>query len=130
MAGVAVTPVVGVEVLDLPEDHPGFSDSGYRARRAAIGESCASYVPGGSIPDVHYTAEEDEVWRIVSTELAAKHRQFACARVPRGRRPAGPARGSGPPAVGGGRAAAHADRIPFAPGRGACADEAVLWRPG
>jgi phenylalanine-4-hydroxylase len=69
---------VGAEVLYLPEDHPGFSDSDYRARRAAIGESCASYVPGGPIPDVHYTAEEDEVWRIVSTELAAKHRRFAC----------------------------------------------------
>jgi len=67
-----------VEVLDLPEDHPGFSDSEYRDRRAAIGESCASWVPGGRIPDVHYTAEEDEVWHLVSTELAAKHRQLAC----------------------------------------------------
>jgi phenylalanine-4-hydroxylase len=74
---MAITPV-SAEVLDLPVDHPGFSDSEYRARRAAIGESCASYVRGGPIPDVHYTAEEDEVWRVVSTELAAKHRQFAC----------------------------------------------------
>ena len=65
--------------LHLPEDHPGFSDQDYRTRRAAIAEACASYEPGGPIPDVHYTAEEDEVWHIVSTELAAKHRRYACS---------------------------------------------------
>ncbi len=65
--------------LHLPEDHPGFSDQDYRRRRAAIAEACASYEPGGRIPDVHYTPEEDEVWRIVSTELAAKHRRYACS---------------------------------------------------
>lgn len=64
--------------LQLPADHPGFSDVEYRTRRAAIADACASYVPGGSIPDVHYTAEEDEVWRVVSSELAAKHERFAC----------------------------------------------------
>jgi len=64
--------------LHLPADHPGFSDREYRARRAAIADACASYVPGGAIPDVHYTPEEDEVWRLVSTELGAKHRRFAC----------------------------------------------------
>lgn len=65
--------------LHLPEDHPGFSDQDYRRRRAAIAEACAAYEPGGVIPDVHYTPEEDEVWRIVSSELAAKHRRYACA---------------------------------------------------
>jgi phenylalanine-4-hydroxylase len=65
--------------LHLPEDHPGFSDEEYRRRRAAIAEACASYEPGEPIPDVHYTTEEDEVWRIVSTELAAKHSRYACA---------------------------------------------------
>ncbi len=79
---MAVLPAQGLtrtSELHLPEDHPGFSDQDYRRRRAAIAEGCASYVPGGPIPDVHYTAEEDEVWRIVSTELAAKHRRYACA---------------------------------------------------
>jgi phenylalanine-4-hydroxylase len=66
------------EDLHLPEDHPGFSDSDYRARRAAIADACASYRPGGKIPDVHYTEEEDEVWRLVSGELARKHERFAC----------------------------------------------------
>ena len=65
--------------LHLPEDHPGFSDLAYRQRRAAIADACAAYEPGGPIPDVHYTEEEDEVWRLVSTELGALHRTFACA---------------------------------------------------
>lgn len=69
---------LGHRNLELPEDHPGFSDQEYRARRAAIARSCASYEPGDPIPDVVYTAEEDEVWRLVSTELAVKHGRYAC----------------------------------------------------
>lgn len=63
----------------LPDDHPGFSDQEYRQRRGAIAEACAAYERDGPIPNVHYTPEEDEVWRLVSTELAAKHRSYACA---------------------------------------------------
>jgi phenylalanine-4-hydroxylase len=73
---MAVTPV-SVEVLHLPEDHPGFSDAAYRGRRAAIAESCAGYVPGDRIPDVRYTPEEDEVWRLVSGELSELHQMYA-----------------------------------------------------
>jgi phenylalanine-4-hydroxylase len=65
--------------FELPRDHPGFSDPAYRARRARIAEVGAAYRRGDPIPDVTYTAEEDEVWRIVSTELAGKHRKYACA---------------------------------------------------
>jgi phenylalanine-4-hydroxylase len=65
--------------LELPTDHPGFSDSDYRERRAAIAGVGRAYRPGETIPDVTYTAEEDEVWRIVSSELAAKHRALASA---------------------------------------------------
>ncbi len=75
---MAVAPTHDAD-LHLPEDHPGFSDQDYRRRRAAIAAACASYEPGGPIPDVHYTRDEDEVWHIVSTELAAKHRLYACA---------------------------------------------------
>lgn len=64
--------------FELPEDHPGFSDPDYRARRAAIAEVGAAYHPGDPIPDVVYTPEEDEVWRVVSAELAAKHQRYAC----------------------------------------------------
>jgi len=62
----------------LPEDHPGFSDTAYLSRRGDIAEACASYLPGAPIPNVHYTAEEDEVWNVVSTELGAKHQRYAC----------------------------------------------------
>ena len=65
--------------LELPADHPGFSDPDYRARRAAIAEVGARHRPGEPIPDVTYTPEEDDVWRVVSTELAEKHRRYACA---------------------------------------------------
>src|SRR5580704_8747812 len=68
----------GPPVLELPADHPGVSDVEYRARRAAITEAAAAYRPPDPIPVVHYTAEEDEVWRIVSSELATKHRRYAC----------------------------------------------------
>lgn len=64
--------------FELPRDHPGFSDPDYRARRARIAEVAAAYHRGDPIPDVTYTPEEDEVWRIVSTELAGKHRKYAC----------------------------------------------------
>jgi phenylalanine-4-hydroxylase len=64
--------------VTLPEDHPGFSDPAYRARRARIAEVGAAYRRGDPIPDVTYSAEEDAVWRVVSTELAGKHRKYAC----------------------------------------------------
>ncbi len=64
--------------FELPEDHPGVSDPAYRARRARIAQVGAAYRRGDPIPDVTYSAEEDEVWRVVSAELAAKHRKYAC----------------------------------------------------
>jgi phenylalanine-4-hydroxylase len=62
----------------LPPDHPGVHDEAYRARRAAIAAVGERYQPGGPIEDVEYTAEEDHVWQVVSTELAAKHARYAC----------------------------------------------------
>jgi phenylalanine-4-hydroxylase len=68
----------GVATFALPPDHPGVHDPAYRARRAAIAAVGEQYRPGAPIPEVEYTAEEDEVWNIVSTELAAKHERYAC----------------------------------------------------
>jgi phenylalanine-4-hydroxylase len=70
--------------MELPQDHPGATDPEYRERRAAIAAVGAAHVAGRPIPDVHYTAEEDEVWRVVSTELADKHRRLACEEYLRG----------------------------------------------
>jgi phenylalanine-4-hydroxylase len=68
----------------LPDDHPGINDPIYRQRRAAIAATGASYQPGDPIPDVVYSTDEDDVWRIVSSELAAKHLEFACEEYLRG----------------------------------------------
>lgn len=73
-----------LDSYELPADHPGFSDPGYRARRAAIAAVGEAYHPGDPIPDVTYTSEEDEVWRVVSAELGRKHQRFACREYLRG----------------------------------------------
>jgi phenylalanine-4-hydroxylase len=67
-----------VELHSLPDDHPGVHDPVYRQRRAAIALAGSGYRPGYPIPDVDYSPEEDDLWRIVSTELAAKHADYAC----------------------------------------------------
>jgi phenylalanine-4-hydroxylase len=63
--------------FELPADHPGVSDPAYRARRAVIAGVGEAYQPGQTIPDVEYTTEEDDVWRVVSAELGRKHKQYA-----------------------------------------------------
>jgi phenylalanine-4-hydroxylase len=65
--------------LELPDDHPGVHDTEYRQRRAAIAAVGEAWVRGEPIPEVEYTAEEDEVWATVSRELAVRHRTYACA---------------------------------------------------
>jgi phenylalanine-4-hydroxylase len=67
-----------VDLFELPADHPGVADEAYRARRAAIAQVAAEFRPGQPIPDVAYIDEEDEVWRVVSAELARKHERYAC----------------------------------------------------
>jgi phenylalanine-4-hydroxylase len=64
--------------VELDEDHPGFADPEYRERRDQIASISASHRPGSPIPRVDYTDVEHEVWRVVSAELARKHRRYAC----------------------------------------------------
>jgi phenylalanine-4-hydroxylase len=66
-----------VDRVELPADHPGFSDPLYRARRSAISAAAAGYHEAEPIPQVSYTPEEDEVWRTVSGELARLHLRHA-----------------------------------------------------
>lgn len=66
-------------MFDLPADHPGVHDDEYRRRRAVIAEVGAAWERGQPIPDVGYTEAEHEVWRVVSAELADRHRTYACA---------------------------------------------------
>ncbi|WP_328409572.1 phenylalanine 4-monooxygenase [Nocardia sp. NBC_00403] len=71
----------GDVTVHLSDEHPGVHDPDYRARRNAIAAQALDYAPGKPVPRVDYTAEEQEVWRIVSAELARKHERYACAEV-------------------------------------------------
>jgi phenylalanine-4-hydroxylase len=64
--------------VDLAADHPGASDPEYRARRNAIAAAALAWRPGEPGPAIDYTPQEQEVWRIVSRELAVKHEKYAC----------------------------------------------------
>ncbi|RJL25203.1 phenylalanine 4-monooxygenase [Bailinhaonella thermotolerans] len=67
----------GEVVVELASSHPGFADPVYRARRNAIALLALGHKRGEPIPTAEYTDEEHEVWRLVSGELAIKHRKYA-----------------------------------------------------
>ncbi|MET7298428.1 phenylalanine 4-monooxygenase [Embleya sp. NPDC005575] len=66
----------GVEV-ELSRSHPGFADAVYRERRNRIAELALDHRRGDPIPEVEYTDEEHEVWRLVSHELSVSHAEYA-----------------------------------------------------
>ncbi|MFE3446320.1 phenylalanine 4-monooxygenase [Nocardia sp. NPDC059180] len=71
----------GDVTVHLSDEHPGVNDPDYRTRRNAIAALALDYRPGGPLPRVEYTDDEQQVWRIVSAELARKHRTYACTEV-------------------------------------------------
>ncbi|UGT39520.1 phenylalanine 4-monooxygenase [Nocardia yamanashiensis] len=71
----------GDVTVHLSDEHPGVHDADYRARRNAIAALALGYRAGEPVPRVEYTGEEQEVWRIVSAELARKRAKYACAEV-------------------------------------------------
>ncbi|MFK4067235.1 phenylalanine 4-monooxygenase [Streptomyces sp. NPDC029674] len=62
----------------FPPDHPGHRDAAYHDRRVAMAEAAFRTPAGAPAPDVAYTAEEDAVWRTVTTSLVDLHVKFAC----------------------------------------------------
>ena len=56
-------------INQLELDHPGANDKEYRTRRDNIAGLAKKFRETHSITDVEYTAEEQEVWRIVATKL-------------------------------------------------------------
>jgi phenylalanine-4-hydroxylase len=69
----------GSVTVHLSEDHPGFGDPAYRARRNQIAALSIDWRAGQPIPHVDYQEQEEDVWRTVCRELAAKHERLACA---------------------------------------------------
>ncbi|MCH7232686.1 phenylalanine 4-monooxygenase [Glycomyces sp. L485] len=67
----------GTVVVELGENHPGFADAEYRERRNALAALALDWRPGEPVPAASYTDDEQEVWRLVSGELAVKHQQRA-----------------------------------------------------
>lgn len=63
--------------VHLGENHPGFRDEAYRARRNEIAAAAVSWEPGQPVPHIDYTDEENGVWVTVARELAPKHEQYA-----------------------------------------------------
>ena len=56
-------------INQLELDHPGANDKEYRTRRDNIAGLAKKFRETHQITDVEYTAEEQEVWRIVATKL-------------------------------------------------------------
>ena len=67
----------GVEVV-LGQDHPGFNDPLYRARRNALAALALDWRRGHPIPYAPYTEAEDGVWAAVSAALVPLHQRYAC----------------------------------------------------
>jgi phenylalanine-4-hydroxylase len=65
-------------LIQLDQEHPGFRDPTYRVRRDAIARLALGHVPGTPVPDVAYTADEQQVWAGVLEALAPLHAKYAC----------------------------------------------------
>ncbi|MGQ0824482.1 MAG: phenylalanine 4-monooxygenase [Actinomycetota bacterium] len=70
----------GSVTVDLSEEHPGFADRAYRARRDAIAALSHDWTTDRPVPHVEYSAVEHDVWRIVNRELTALYRERAASR--------------------------------------------------
>lgn len=60
-------------LVDLDQDHPGFRDATYRARRDAIARIALEHETGDPVPDAPYTDEEHGVWSTVRETLDPLH---------------------------------------------------------
>ena len=67
----------GTVQVHLGENHPGFTDPDYLARRGEIAGAALAHEPGTPVPTIDYTDEEHEVWRLACAELAPKHERYA-----------------------------------------------------
>jgi len=65
------------DIVQLDQNHPGFRDQEYRARRNHIAQQALRWHQGDPVPDVQYTDTEQGVWRTVWEHLAPLHHKHA-----------------------------------------------------
>lgn len=63
--------------VHLGENHPGFQDPAYRARRNEIAGAAVRWQPDQPLPRIDYRDQENDIWATVCRELAGKHEQHA-----------------------------------------------------
>src|SRR3954452_19257962 len=68
----------GTVEVHLGQDHPGFHDEHYRARRNEIAAAAMAWEDGQPVPQIAYTDVENGIWATVSAELHVKHEKYAC----------------------------------------------------
>ena len=68
-------------LVELDQDHPGFTDAVYRQRRDIIAGIALRYRTGQPVPDAPYTAEEHAVWRQIWEQLGPLHEERVCAEL-------------------------------------------------
>ncbi|MFI5425476.1 phenylalanine 4-monooxygenase [Aeromicrobium sp. UC242_57] len=66
----------GSLTVQLGEGHPGLDDPVYRERRDLIATTADRWTPGDPAPEVAYTDEEHEVWRVVCDDLRGQARDL------------------------------------------------------
>ena len=62
----------------LNQDHPGFMDKAYKARRDAISNNTIGYKMTDPIPRVEYAPEEVELWERIYREVRPLHKELGC----------------------------------------------------
>lgn len=65
------------DINQLHLDHPGANDLDYRKRRDYIAGLAKKFRETGTITDVDYTEEEQNIWRHVATRLEELHQKHA-----------------------------------------------------